>query len=98
MEGCTTVGVRESARESYNPARVTYTVDMGSTPREIKNDTTVTVFESDGCIVARDEESGIASQGETKAEALMNLADAIELHSRPEADEEEVEEADAPWF
>ena len=47
---------------------------------------------------ARDEESGVASQGETKSEALINLADALELHSRPEPDDEELEEADAPWF
>ncbi len=67
MEGCTSVGVRESGRESSNLAGVTYTVEMGSTPHEIKNDTTVTVFESDGYMVARDEESGIAIQGETKA-------------------------------
>ena len=71
---------------------------MGTTPRDVENDTTVTVFESDGYIVARDEESGVASQGETKSEALINLADALELHSRPEPDDEELEEADAPWF
>jgi predicted RNase H-like HicB family nuclease len=71
---------------------------MGTTPRDVENDTTVTVFESDGYIVARDEESGVASQGETKSEALVNLADALELHSRPESSDEELEEPDAPWF
>lgn len=71
---------------------------MGTTPRDVENDTTVTIFESDGYIVARDEESGVASQGETKSEALVNLADALELHSRPDPSDEELEESGAPWF
>jgi predicted RNase H-like HicB family nuclease len=71
---------------------------MGTTPRDADNDTTVTVFESDGYIIARDEASGVASQGETKSEALINLADALELHSRPDPEDEELEEPDAPWF
>jgi len=70
---------------------------MGTTSRD-PDDETVTVFESDGYLVARDEESGIASQGETKAEALANLAEALTLHARPDADESTAEPATAPWF
>lgn len=71
---------------------------MGTTPRDVDEGGTVTIFESDGFIVAKDEESGVASQGETKSEALANLAEALELHSRPPPDDEELEEPDAPWF
>lgn len=39
------------------------------------------IYEADGRITARDIESGIASYGETKAEALGMLAEALELHA-----------------
>jgi len=38
------------------------------------------IHEDDGSITARDIETGIASFGDTKAEALAMLADALELH------------------
>lgn len=38
------------------------------------------VHEDDGRITAVDEETGVASFGETKAEALHMLAEALELH------------------
>jgi len=38
------------------------------------------VHEDDGRITARDRETGVASFGETKAEALRMLAEALELH------------------
>ena len=38
------------------------------------------IREDDGSITARDIETGVASFGETKAEALRMLAEAIELH------------------
>jgi len=38
------------------------------------------IHEEDGRITAVDEETGVASFGETKAEALHMLADALELH------------------
>ena len=38
------------------------------------------VHEADGSITARDIETGIASFGETKAEALAMLAEALALH------------------
>ena len=72
---------------------------MGTTSRDPTDDTTVTVFESDGYIVACDEETGVASQGDTKSAALANLAEALELHSRPIPDDvEEPESSNAPWF
>jgi len=49
--------------------------------------------------VARDEETGVASQGKTRAEALANLAEALELHERPVPDNEDVDEpSSAPWL
>lgn len=38
------------------------------------------IHEDDGSITARDLESGVASFGETKSEALAMLADALSLH------------------
>jgi predicted RNase H-like HicB family nuclease len=71
---------------------------MGVQPRESDESETVTITESDGYIVARDEDSGVASQGETKAEALANLAEALELHARPDPEDADLSEAMAPWF
>jgi len=71
---------------------------MGVQSREPTDGETVTITESGGYIVARDESSGVASQGETKAEALSNLAEALELHSRPDPDDADISEATAPWF
>lgn len=39
------------------------------------------IYEDDGRITARDIESGVASYGETKAEALGMLAEALTLHA-----------------
>jgi hypothetical protein len=39
------------------------------------------VHEEGGRITARDIETGVASYGETKAEALAMLAEALELHA-----------------
>lgn len=38
------------------------------------------IHEDDGSITARDKETGVASFGETKAEALRMLAEALTLH------------------
>lgn len=70
---------------------------MGTKSRDPPEDETVAVFESDGYIVARDEETGIASQGDTKSEALANLAESLELHERPTPDDD-IDESSAPWF
>ena len=72
------------------------------------------IHEDDGSITARDIETGVASFGDTKAEALRMLAEAIELHEgggEPVTDEElkemgldpdgmsdDAEVPDAPWF
>ena len=71
---------------------------MGVQSREPEENETVTITESDGYIVARDESTGVASQGDTKADALSNLAEALELHKRPDPEDTEVKEATAPWF
>jgi len=39
------------------------------------------IHEDDGSITARDIETGVASFGDTKAEALAMLAEALELHA-----------------
>ncbi len=39
------------------------------------------IQEDDGRITARDIETGVASYGETKAEAIAMLAEALELHA-----------------
>lgn len=53
------------------------------------------VHEDDGRITAIDEETGVASFGETKAEALHMLADALELHER---DDTPLDESDLDAF
>lgn len=58
---------------------------------------TITVMREGEWYVARDESSGVASQGQTKSEALSNLAEALSLHSDPASDVEATE-PDTPWF
>ncbi|GAB3033857.1 hypothetical protein GCM10025298_23560 [Natronobiforma cellulositropha] len=73
---------------------------MGVQSRGTDGGETVTVTQSGDWYVAKDEATGIASQGETKARALENLADALELSARsvPEERVERVEPSSAPWF
>lgn len=72
---------------------------MGSGVKNPSEGDSITVSLGDGWVVAKDEATGVASQGETKAEALANLADALELYHRPVADEDDVEDtSDAPWL
>ena len=72
------------------------------------------VHEDGGRITAVDEETGVASFGETKSEALRMLAEALELHEgggEPVSDDDlremgidpadvpdEATVPDAPWF
>jgi len=68
------------------------------------------IHEDDGSITAKDIETGVASFGETKAEALRMLAEALTLHEgggEPvtdddleewELDPEEKADADLPEF
>jgi predicted RNase H-like HicB family nuclease len=58
---------------------------------------TITVTREGDWYVARDEESGVASQGRSKATALANLAEALGLHAEDTADAD-AETPDAPWF
>lgn len=65
---------------------------MASTTREDDSEEGVEfVHEDDGRITARDTETGVASYGETKADALRMLAEALELH---EEGGEPVDDAD----
>lgn len=59
---------------------------------------TVTEGESTDLFVARDEATGVASQGETKIEALDNLVEALELYYEDDPDDVELKEPTAPWF
>lgn len=58
---------------------------------------TVVVTHEGEWFVARDETSGVASQGRTKSEALENLAEALSLHDEGASDAD-ADEPDAPWF
>jgi len=53
---------------------------MASTTRDEDGEGVRFVHEEDGRITAVDVETGVASFGETKAEALRMLAEALELH------------------
>jgi len=54
---------------------------MVSATRDLSNGEGVEfIHEDDGSITAKDIETGVASFGETKAEALRMFAEAIELH------------------
>lgn len=53
------------------------------------------IHEDDGRITARDAETGVASYGDTKAEAPRMLAEALELH---EEGGEAVDDADLREF
>lgn len=71
---------------------------MGVHSRNPDGDTIV-VTQSDNGYVAKDETSGIASQGKTKSEALANLAEALELADRSVPEEEDaVEDSTVPWL
>lgn len=60
----------------------------------------ITVRRSDGYFVARDEETGVSSQGDSKEEALENLSEALSLYNESEDDslDDGLEPSSAPWF
>ncbi|PSQ52976.1 HicB family protein [Halobacteriales archaeon SW_8_65_20] len=64
-----------------------------STGREIR-----LVEEDDGWWSAVDEETGIASQGETRREALENLDEAVAVTENARNDDAPAPEPGAPWF
>lgn len=71
---------------------------MGSGARAPATDD-ITIDRTGKYVVAKDPQTGVASQGETKAEALENLAEALRLHERPvPEDEADQEPSNAPWF
>jgi hypothetical protein len=51
-----------------------------STRDEADEEVVEFIHEDDGSITARDKETGVASYGDTKAEALRMLAEALTLH------------------
>jgi predicted RNase H-like HicB family nuclease len=54
--------------------------------------------EDDGWWCAIDEETGVASQGPTREEALENLNEVVELTQEAFAEDTPAPEPDAPWF
>lgn len=54
---------------------------MGATTRDGREEGVEFVHEDDGTITARDIETGVASFGASKAEALLALAEALALHA-----------------
>lgn len=64
-----------------------------STGREIR-----LVEEDDGGWSAIDVETDVASQGETRQEALENLDEAVELTIEAREELSDAPEPDAPWF
>jgi predicted RNase H-like HicB family nuclease len=68
---------------------------MATTSRDLGD---VDLEEEDGIVVATHTKTGVASQGETEAEALGNLAEALRLHGEPIPDDAGNEVPDTPWF
>lgn len=64
-----------------------------STGREIR-----LIEEDDGWWSAVDEQTGVASQGPTRSEALENLDEAVSVTKEARNDESTAPEPDAPWF
>lgn len=70
---------------------------MSTQIREPDDADSILLSREDDWFVARDERTGVASQGETRSKALANLAEALQLHEEPTTDED-VGVPDAPWF
>jgi len=64
-----------------------------STGREIR-----LIEEDDGWWSAIDEETGVASQGESRQAALENLDAAVELTKEARSEDTASPEPDVPWF
>jgi len=69
-----------------------------STEAEVRRKITLTEDEETGWWTAVDEETGVASQGETRHEALKNLDEAVELTQEVEEEMEDAPEPSVPWF
>lgn len=59
---------------------------------------TISEGESTDLWVAKEEQTGVVSQGDTPSAALDNLQEALELYHRPDPEGTAVTEASAPWF
>lgn len=79
-------------------SRAMLTTGMGTRSQRDSADETISLTHEGDWYVATDETTGIASQGETKAAALENLAEALELHDRPVDDGDKPDPSTAPWF
>lgn len=64
-----------------------------STGREI-----LLIEEDDGWWSAIDEQTGVASQGQTRSAALENLDEAVSVTKEVRDDETPAPKPDAPWF
>lgn len=64
-----------------------------STGREIR-----LIEEDDGWWSAIDEQTGVASQGPTRSEALENLDEAVSVTAEDRVDETAAPKPDPPWF
>lgn len=53
---------------------------MASATRDDRSEGVEFYYESDGTVTAKDLETGLARGGETRAEALAQLAEVLELH------------------
>jgi hypothetical protein len=72
---------------------------MASRARDDDADGVAFVRESDGRVTATDRRTGVASFGDTRAEALRMLADALDAHEAAEEfPDDDVPESDAPWL
>lgn len=59
---------------------------------------TVSLTRDGDWYVAKDEATGVTSQGRTRSDALANLSEALALYDEPLPDDVEGEVPDAPWF
>lgn len=71
---------------------------MPNTDDNTNPTTTVTLAREDEWVVARDESTGVTSQGRTRPEAIQNLAEALALYEEPIPENATLQEPDVPWF
>jgi len=69
-----------------------------STGTEARRKITLTEGEDTDLWVAVDEETGVASQSETRVEALENLDEAVELTQEVREEMNDAPEPSVPWF
>lgn len=67
-------------------------------PEPARSDSVTLHEQDDGWWTAVDEATDVASQGESRAEALANLAEALELRREALESDSLPPEPDVPWF